>query len=57
MDIDEATVAARVERERFEQRTVVRAHELAVELTESLLPEEMRAAGLRFEFDAEPVVD
>lgn len=57
MDIDEAMAAARAERERAERRTLARAHELAAELTESLLPEEMRAAGLRFEFGAEPVVD
>jgi hypothetical protein len=53
MDIDEAMVAARVERERFEQRTIARAHELAGELTETLLPEELRAAGLRFEYRAD----
>jgi hypothetical protein len=53
MDIEEAMEAARVERERFEQRTIERAHELAAELTETLLLEEMRAAGLRFEYRAD----
>jgi hypothetical protein len=53
VDIEGAMEAARVERERFEQRTIARAHELAAELTETLLPEEMRAAGLRFEYRAD----
>lgn len=53
MDIDKAMLVARAEREEFGQRTVARAHELAAELTESLLPEEMRTAGLRFEFGAD----
>jgi hypothetical protein len=52
MDFEEAHAAARAERERFEQRITERAHELAAELTETLLPEEMRAAGLRFEYGA-----
>ena len=50
MDINEAMEAARAEREQFEQRTIARAHELAAELTETLLPEEMRTAGFRFEY-------
>jgi hypothetical protein len=52
MDYDEAVAAARIEREDFEQRTIERAHELAAELTETLLPEELRAAGIRFEYQA-----
>lgn len=52
MDFDEAAEAAQAERERFERRTIARAHELAAELTETLLPEKMRAAGLRFEYRA-----
>lgn len=55
--IDAAYERARAVREEFEQRTAARAHELAAELTESLLPDEMRAAGLRFEFSTEPVAD
>ena len=50
---EEAMATAKAELERFERRTIARAHELAAELTETLLSEEMRASGLRFEYSAD----
>lgn len=47
-----AEEAARAEREAFVQRTLEHARSVANELT-GLLPEEMRTAGMRFEFHTE----
>ncbi|MFD8233983.1 hypothetical protein ACFV20_19145 [Streptomyces sp. NPDC059696] len=51
MDFADAVIAKNLAFEDAKQRILASADEVAAELTEALLPEDLRAAGLRFAFE------